>query len=209
MCRRIFAVYNLEDFAGDFPGGFFWALFPTEMRRKNPATKSAKKSGGPKIKIREKSALPNPGPKKSQNLGSFSSATCLALDNGTATETCQQAPDIDAPTQRRMHKGCVTFFSFLSPSQDRSHCVPSDQYNLQNKIFRGLSVLVILGAKNWTQTFFSQTFRAIPGYPGKIPGYPAQKVWFPCFRGKYRTFWPPPLHVEDPYPTGKYPDSKV
>ena len=28
------------------------------MRRKNPATKSAKKSGGPKIKIREKSVLP-------------------------------------------------------------------------------------------------------------------------------------------------------
>ena len=24
--------------------------------------------------------------------------------------------------------------------------------------------------------FFSQTFRALPGYPGKIPGYPAQKV---------------------------------
>ena len=26
--------------------GFFWALFPTKMRRKNPARKSAKKSGG-------------------------------------------------------------------------------------------------------------------------------------------------------------------
>ena len=48
-----------------------------------------------------------------------------------------------------------------------------------------------IGAKNWTQTFFSQTFRAPPGYPGKIPGYPAQKVWFPGFRGTYRTFWPP------------------
>ena len=57
--------------------------------------------------------------------------------------------------------------------------------------------------------FFSQTFRAPPGYPGKIPGYPAKKVRFPWFRGTYRTFWPPPLHVEDPYPTGKYPDSKV
>ena len=66
-----------------------------------------------------------------------------------------------------------------------------------------------IGAKIWTQTFFSQTFRALPGYPGKIPGYPAQKVWFPWFRGTYRTFWPPPLHMEDPYPTGEYPDSKV
>ena len=66
-----------------------------------------------------------------------------------------------------------------------------------------------IGNENWTRTFFSQTFRAPPGYPGKIPGYPAQKVWFPVFRGTYRTFWPPPVHVEDPYPTGKYPDQKV
>ena len=66
-----------------------------------------------------------------------------------------------------------------------------------------------VGAKHWTQTFFSQTFRALPGYPSKIPGYPAKKVWFPGFRGTYRTFWPPPLHMEDPHPTRKYPDSKV
>ena len=32
------------------------------MRRKNPARKSAKKSGGSKIKIREKSVLPKAGP---------------------------------------------------------------------------------------------------------------------------------------------------
>ena len=67
LCRKlsgIFVVLNLEDFAGDFPGGFFWALFPTKMRRKNPATKSAKKSGGSKIKIREKSVLPKSDPKK-------------------------------------------------------------------------------------------------------------------------------------------------
>ena len=61
----------------------------------------------------------------------------------------------------------------------------------------------------WTQTFCSQTFRAPPWYPGKILGYPAQKVWFPWFRGTYRTLWPPPLHVEDPYPTRKYPDPKI
>ena len=34
------------------------------MRRKNPARKSAKKSGGPKIKIREKSVLPKAGTKR-------------------------------------------------------------------------------------------------------------------------------------------------
>ena len=36
-----------------------------------------------------------------------------------------------------------------------------------------------IGAKNRTQTFFSQTFRALPGYPGKIPGYPRQKSLIP------------------------------
>ena len=69
LCRNV-----LEDFCcinfGGFSRGFSWriflALFPTKMRRKNPARKSAKKSGGPKIKIREKSVLPKPDPKKSQ-----------------------------------------------------------------------------------------------------------------------------------------------
>ena len=68
-----FCCINFEDFAGDFPGGFFWALFPTKMRRTNPARKSAKKSGGSKIKIREKSVLPKAGPKESQSLAIFCS----------------------------------------------------------------------------------------------------------------------------------------
>ena len=33
------------------------------MRRKNPTRQSARKSGGPKIKIREKSVLPKTDPK--------------------------------------------------------------------------------------------------------------------------------------------------
>ena len=74
---------------------------------------------------------------------------------------------------------------------------------------RTLNLVTFVGDENWTQTFFSQTFRAPPGYPGKIAGYPAQKVWFPWFRGTYRTFRPPLLHVEDPHPTAKYPDPKV
>ena len=57
--------------------------------------------------------------------------------------------------------------------------------------------------------FFSQTFWPPPGYPSKISGYPAKKVWFSLVSRDIRTFWPPPLHVEDPYPTGTYPDSKV
>ena len=54
---RILPGIFLEDFSGHF--------YPQKMRRKNPAGKSAKKSGGSKIKIREKSVLPKAGPKKS------------------------------------------------------------------------------------------------------------------------------------------------
>ena len=46
LCRNvseIFVVSMLEDFAGDFPGGFFWALFLTEMRRKYAARKKKEK----------------------------------------------------------------------------------------------------------------------------------------------------------------------
>ena len=64
----------------------------------------------------------------------------------------------------------------------------------------------LLGDKNWTRALFSQTCRAPPGYPGKIPGYPAKKFGFPGFRRTYRTFWPPPLQVEDPNPAWRYPD---
>ena len=51
---RILPGIFLEDFSGKF--------LPTKMRRENPATKSAKKSGGPKIEIREKSVLPKTDP---------------------------------------------------------------------------------------------------------------------------------------------------
>ena len=50
LCRNasgIFVVQVLEDFAGDFPGGFLWALFPHKNEEK--------KSGH---KIREKSFFP-------------------------------------------------------------------------------------------------------------------------------------------------------
>ena len=61
ICRSV-----SEDFCCTNFGGFSWRIFlgtfPTKMRRKNPARKSAKKSGGPKIKIREKSVLPKSGP---------------------------------------------------------------------------------------------------------------------------------------------------
>ena len=67
----IFVVQILEDFAGDFPGGFFWALFPTKMRRKNPATESAKKSGGPKQKSAKNPFCQNPTLKSLNFRGRF------------------------------------------------------------------------------------------------------------------------------------------
>ena len=43
--------------------------------------------------------------------------------------------------------------------------------------------------------FFSQNFRAPPGYPGKNPGISRPKVGFPGFRRTYRTVWPPQLYL--------------
>ena len=64
-----------------------------------------------------------------------------------------------------------------------------------------LSVFLIISRGQKLNTnIFSQTFRAPPGYPSKIPGYPAKKVWFPCFRGTYRTFCPPPFTWKTPTP---------
>ena len=68
-----------------------------------------------------------------------------------------------------------------------------------------------VGAKTWRHTFlFLKLFGHRLDIPAKSRDIPPKKVWFSWFRGTYRTFWPPPLRVEDPYhPTGKYPDSKV
>ena len=67
----------------------------------------------------------------------------------------------------------------------------------------------LLGNEKLNTNLFSQTFRAPPQYPGKVLGYPAKKFGFPVVRRTCRTFWPPPLQVEDPHPIRKYPDQKV
>ena len=49
--------------------------------------------------------------------------------------------------------------------------------------------------------FFSQTFRATPGYPGKIPGYPARKVCFPSVSRDIPNFLAPtPFTSKTPTP---------
>ena len=73
---------------GGFCRGFSWRIFseqffPPKMRRKHPATKSAKKSGGLKIEIRAKSVLPKSDPNKlkSQRL-SLANVKSPALQKG-------------------------------------------------------------------------------------------------------------------------------
>ena len=60
-----------------------------------------------------------------------------------------------------------------------------------------------IGAKNCTQTFFSQTFRAFPGYPGKIPGYPAKKSLIPWVSRDIPNFLAPTLSRGRPPPHRK------
>ena len=59
--------------------------------------------------------------------------------------------------------------------------------------------------ENWTETLFSQTFRAPPGYPCTCPRDIPPKIWFPWISKDIPNFWPPPLHV----PSRRYPDQKV
>ena len=60
--------------------------------------------------------------------------------------------------------------------------------------------LKFAGNENWTQTFFSQTFRAPTAYASKIPGYPAQKVWFPWVSRDIPNFSPHPFMWKTPTP---------
>ena len=59
-----------------------------------------------------------------------------------------------------------------------------------------------LALKNWTLPFFS-IFSGTPGKPWPNSGISRQTVCFPGFQRTYRTFWPPPLHVQNPHPNRK------
>ena len=80
LSRYALALGNLQKCVGvdfccinvleDFLGGSSWRIFLGTFSHKNEEKKSGeeireKKSGGPKIKIREKSVLPKAGPNKS------------------------------------------------------------------------------------------------------------------------------------------------
>ena len=53
--------------------------------------------------------------------------------------------------------------------------------------------------------FFFSNFSGTPGdIPAKSRDIPPKMFDFPGFEGHTELFWPPPLHVEDSYPTGKH-----
>ena len=65
-----------------------------------------------------------------------------------------------------------------------------------------------MGDENWTKRFFLKLFGRLRDIPAKS-GTSRQKSLVPWFRGTCRTFRPPPFHMENPHPTGGYPDPKV
>ena len=69
-------------------------------------------------------------------------------------------------------------------------------------------LLYNFGFLNLQCYFWEKFHRKSPLHPGrnKISRPKSLISWF---RGTYQAFWPPPLHVEDPYANGKYPDSRV
>ena len=157
MCWRIFVVLILEDFPGDFPGGFFWALSPTKMRRKNPTRKSAKKSGGSKIKIREKSVLPKAGPRK------FTKSDFSGL-----------APIRRVPTQIRLPD--MSFFSLVFLFSWYFCCsgVPWF-FQVFSAYFPDLPFLV---------SFYMPCFSSLQGLPCFFECFSFLSQWFWCSPGK-------------------------
>ena len=65
---------------------------------------------------------------------------------------------------------------------------------------RKLSLWAVFRERKLNTNLFSQTFRAPPGYPGKIPGYPAKKFDFPGFDGHTEFFGPHPFTWKTPTP---------
>ena len=69
--------------------------------------------------------------------------------------------------------------------------------------------LLFRGQKINTDFFVLKLFGHSRDIPPSIPKYPAKKFGLPGFQGTYRTFWPPPLHVEDPIPPEDIRTKKV
>ena len=72
-----------------------------------------------------------------------------------------------------------------------------------------LKKIPFLQGTNLNINLFLKLFEHPRDIPAKTPVYPSQNPRiFPVSRGICRTFWPPPLHVEGPHPTGRHLNPK-
>ena len=111
------------------------------MRRTNPATKYAKKSGGPKIKIREQSVLPKTDP--NQYHGHFPPYFRLTNqeDSRSGVFTVWTSRGQTMPVQCRLRSDPPTYW----PAHDKCKILPRSTFDqpLPNKILYTIKALYI------------------------------------------------------------------
>ena len=104
---------------------------------------------------------------------------------------------------------CICIYN--KPHKPSQTGLPNQKMQKQNSAGRAcLWWQFMITPRNLNTSFvFSNFFGHPRDIPAKISGYPAREFGLPGFRRTYRTFWPPPVHAEDPHPTRRYPDRKV
>ena len=100
-------------------------------------------------------------------------------------------------------------YSHMNVASRDKDCLPEPGNKNHKSSISVRTSWITVGATNWTQTSFSQTFRALPGYSNQNPRISRQEVWFSCVSRDMPNFLALPIHLEDPNPTGRYPDPKV
>ena len=84
------------------------------------------------------------------------------------------------------------------PGASDSPCPPLSR---KNKNIRHVHQVILFGKTQENQDLNTNFFLKLFGHRRDVPAKSR--------RGTYRTFWIPPIHVKDPHPTRKYPNSKV
>ena len=92
---------------------------------------------------------------------------------------------------------------FLSPVAGGPDCNPRSDFCVDYASWRNNR------ERKMNKLVFLKLFGHLRDIPTKSRDIPPKKFGNPGFRGTYRTFRPPPLHVEDPHPIGGYLDPKV
>ena len=140
------------------------------MRRKNPARKSAKKSGGPKMKIREKSVLPKAGPNIIELLRNY----CATIASLPVTPFLGSAKSDPVRFKWGFGEGPLKdkfafFEAYKSPIPKRSKLLENAHFYKQ----KGPCLKTPL---NWTGSVFPLLILLRPQYPS-FQGF--TKGWFP------------------------------